>query len=67
MKLHGSQGRPLDEVYVGLTQAEARELRDAVNQLAGKLTDAEMRRLNYAVDGDKRDVKEVVREFLARQ
>ncbi|MEN3336171.1 MAG: osmoprotectant transport system substrate-binding protein opuBD [Blastocatellia bacterium] len=43
------------------------QIRDAVNQLAGKLTDAEMRRLNYAVDGDKRDVKEVVREFLARQ
>jgi osmoprotectant transport system permease protein len=43
------------------------QIRDAVNALAGKLTDAEMRRLNYAVDGDKRDVKEVVREFLARQ
>lgn len=43
------------------------QIRDAVNQLAGKLTDAEMRRLNYAVDGDKRDVKEVVREFLAQQ
>ena len=43
------------------------QIRDAVNQLAGKLTDAEMRRLNYAVDGDKRDVKEVVREFLSRQ
>lgn len=40
------------------------QIRDAVNGLAGKLTDAEMRRLNYAVDGDKRDVKEVVREFL---
>jgi glycine betaine/choline ABC-type transport system substrate-binding protein len=26
-----------------------------------------MRRLNYAVDGDKRDVKDVVRDFLARQ
>jgi osmoprotectant transport system permease protein len=43
------------------------QIRDAVNALAGKLTDAEMRRLNYAVDGDKRDVKEVVREFLAQQ
>lgn len=40
------------------------QIREAVNRLAGKLTDAEMRRLNYAVDGDKRDVKEVVREFL---
>jgi glycine betaine/choline ABC-type transport system substrate-binding protein len=25
-----------------------------------------MRKLNYAVDGDKRDVKEVVREFLGQ-
>jgi osmoprotectant transport system permease protein len=40
------------------------QIGDAVNQLAGKLTDAEMRRLNYAVDGDKREVKEVVRDFL---
>jgi glycine betaine/choline ABC-type transport system substrate-binding protein len=39
---------------------------DAIGRLAGKLTDAEMRRLNYAIDGDKRDVKEVVREFLSR-
>jgi len=29
------------------------------------LTDAQMRKLNYAVDGDHRDVKEVVREFLS--
>lgn len=39
---------------------------DAMKALAGKLTDAEMRRLNYAVDAEKRDVKEVVREFLSR-
>lgn len=38
----------------------------AVRSLAGKLSDAEMRRLNYAVDGEKRDVKEVVAEFLSR-
>ncbi|HJQ25998.1 MAG TPA: glycine betaine ABC transporter substrate-binding protein [Blastocatellia bacterium] len=42
------------------------QIREAVNRLAGRLTDTEMRRLNYAVDGDKRDVKEVVREFLSR-
>ncbi|HST21959.1 MAG TPA: glycine betaine ABC transporter substrate-binding protein [Blastocatellia bacterium] len=39
---------------------------DVMKSLAGKLTDAEMRRLNYAVDAEKRDVKEVVREFLSR-
>jgi osmoprotectant transport system permease protein len=42
------------------------ELRDVLNSLAGKITNEQMRKLNYAVDGDKRDAKEVVREFLAR-
>jgi glycine betaine/choline ABC-type transport system substrate-binding protein len=42
------------------------QIRDALHGLAGKITDADMRRLNYAVDAEKRDVKEVVREFLSR-
>lgn len=33
-------------------------------ELAGKITDEEMQQLNYAVDGQHRDVKEVVRDFL---
>lgn len=41
------------------------ELAGAMKQLAGRITDAEMRKLNYAVDGEKRDFREVVREFLA--
>ena len=41
------------------------EIRGAIKSLAGKLTDAEMRRLNYAVDSERRDVKEIVREFLS--
>jgi len=32
--------------------------------LAGKISDQEMQRLNYAVDGQHRDAKEVVHEFL---
>ena len=40
-------------------------LRDAINSLAGTITNDQMRKLNYAVDGEKRDVREVVREFLA--
>ncbi len=36
----------------------------ALAEWAGKISDDEMRRLNYAVDGRHRDVKEVVREFL---
>lgn len=46
------------------TLAEHPELRAALDELGGKISDAEMRQLNYAVDGQKRDVKEVVREFL---
>ena len=37
-------------------------VRQALADLAGKLSEEEMRRLNYAVDGEHRDVAEVVRE-----
>ena len=40
------------------------EVRDALRQLSGKISGEEMRRMNYAVDGDHRDVKDVVRDFL---
>lgn len=36
----------------------------ALAMLAGRLSDADMRRLNLAVDVERRDVKEVVAEFL---
>jgi len=39
------------------------EVGQALATLAGKISDDDMRRLNYAVDGEHRDVKEVVREF----
>jgi glycine betaine/choline ABC-type transport system substrate-binding protein len=47
------------------TLSEHPEVRQALGELAGKISDTEMRELNYAVDGQKRDVKEVVREFLS--
>lgn len=34
-----------------------------LQQLAGKISDSDMQRLNYALDGQHRDVKEVVRSF----
>jgi osmoprotectant transport system substrate-binding protein len=34
-----------------------------LGQLAGKISEDEMRRMNYAVDGGHRDPAEVVREF----
>ena len=43
------------------------EVGKALNELAGKISDDDMRRLNYAVDGQHRDVKEVVREFLRQR
>jgi osmoprotectant transport system substrate-binding protein len=36
----------------------------AIAQLAGKITATEMQHLNYQVEGELQDVKEVVREFL---
>jgi osmoprotectant transport system permease protein len=42
-------------------------VRNALNQLGGLLTVDEMRRLNFAVDGEKRQAKDVVREFLAKK
>lgn len=38
----------------------------ALNSLTKTIDDATMRRLNYAVDGEKRDVATVVREFLQK-
>jgi osmoprotectant transport system substrate-binding protein len=43
------------------------EVGQALNGLAGKISDDEMRKLNYAVDGQHRDVKDVVREFLRKK
>jgi osmoprotectant transport system substrate-binding protein len=40
------------------------EVGEALAALAGKISDQEMQRLNYAVDGQRRDVEDVVREFL---
>lgn len=40
------------------------EVREALRALGGKISEEEMRQMNYAVDGEHRDVKQVVREFL---
>ncbi len=57
---------PYEAVPIIRQQTLARhpEVGRALNELAGKISDDDMRQLNYAVDGQKRDVKEVVREFL---
>ena len=57
---------PYEAVAVVRRETIARhpEVGDALDALAGKISDAEMQQMNYAVDGGHRDVKDVVREFL---
>jgi osmoprotectant transport system substrate-binding protein len=43
------------------------ELRAALQALANKVSDQDMRALNYAVDGQHRSVTDVVREFRAQK
>jgi osmoprotectant transport system substrate-binding protein len=40
------------------------ENQPALLDLAGKISDEEMRRMNYEVDGEHRDIADVAREFL---
>jgi osmoprotectant transport system substrate-binding protein len=39
------------------------QLRGTLAELAGKITEADIRHLNYLVDGEQRDVAAVVREY----
>jgi osmoprotectant transport system substrate-binding protein len=41
--------------------------RTAFDQLAGRITADEMRKMNYAVDGDKKDAAVIAREFLQQK
>src|SRR5208283_4976399 len=43
------------------------EIAVVLAELAGKISDEEMQRLNYAVDGQHRDAKEAVHEFLKQK
>jgi osmoprotectant transport system substrate-binding protein len=57
---------PYEAVPVVRADALARfpEMRAALLELAGKISDEEMRRMNYEVDGEHRDIVDVAREFL---
>lgn len=50
-----------------MTLQQHPEVARALAGLAGKISDEEMRQLNYAVDGLHRDVKEVARDFLRKK
>jgi glycine betaine/choline ABC-type transport system substrate-binding protein len=43
------------------------EVGAALGELAGAISDEEMRRMNYAVDGEHRDAEAVVKEFLMQR
>src|SRR6266566_1357247 len=60
---------PYEAVPIIRQQTLARhpEIGQVLDDLAGKISDDDMRQLNYAVDGQHRDAKEVVREFLRRK
>jgi len=57
---------PYDAVPIVRPQAmsEISGIQAALAQLAGRITTANMRRLNYEIDGKKRDVTDVVRDFI---
>jgi osmoprotectant transport system permease protein len=56
---------PYEAVYVVRKAAMSPELSDVLEKLTNAISTDEMRKLNYEVDGNKRDVKEVVRQWLA--
>jgi len=49
------------------TLARHPEVGRALDELAGKISDQDMQQLNYAVDGQHRDIKEVVQDFLKKK
>jgi osmoprotectant transport system substrate-binding protein len=57
---------PYDAVPVARPDTLARfpEARAALLDLVGKINDEEMRKMNYAVDGEHRDAADVARDFL---
>jgi len=46
------------------TLARYPEVEEAIAGLSGKITDSEMRKMNYEVAGQGRDASDVAREFL---
>jgi osmoprotectant transport system substrate-binding protein len=60
---------PYDAVPVirGAVIARHPEVGVALNAFAGTISDSEMQQLNYAVDGQRIDVKVVAHEFLVKK
>ena len=60
---------PYDAVPIVRRDCQQRspEVAGALHRLAGRLSAQDMRRLNYAIDGQKKDVAIVVRDFLTQK
>jgi osmoprotectant transport system substrate-binding protein len=60
---------PYDAVPLVRRQTAERhpEVAAALQRLSGRISAEDMRRMNYAVDGEKKDAAAVVREFLAKK
>ncbi|HKG78798.1 MAG TPA: glycine betaine ABC transporter substrate-binding protein, partial [Pyrinomonadaceae bacterium] len=60
---------PYEAVYLVRQDSLARvpALQEVLSKLANGISTEEMRRLNYEIDGNKRDSKEVVKEWLGRK
>jgi osmoprotectant transport system permease protein len=58
---------PYEAVYVVRRAALNGPVTEVLSKLANSISTDEMRLLNYEVDGNKRDVKQVVREWIARK
>jgi len=60
---------PYEAVYLVRQDSLARvpALQEVLSKLANGISTEEMRRLNYEIDGNKRDPKEVVKEWLGRK
>lgn len=60
---------PYEAVYLVRQDSLARvpALREVLVKLANGISTDEMRRLNYEIDGNKRDLKEVVKEWIGKR
>ena len=60
---------PYDAVPIVRQEAIERfpMLKTALDELAGKITEDDMRKMNYAVDGERRDATNVAAEFLRQK
>ena len=60
---------PYEAVYLVRRDSLTRvpQLKDVLDRLANAITTDEMRQLNYEIDANKRDPKEVVRKWLAEK